>query len=139
MLKCYLINLFMKNLIDFPTCCRRTGSRIPLSQKVKRLTISIATPPWKDEVTVLNTSCFGREIPLTSNSPNVETSVSRNPDGSYHHVFKWNNQPCIPACVVDFRVLSGAGNSAGGNAIEIESAQYSFSISVCGKPYIPGQ
>ena len=100
---------------------------------------NIATPPWKDEVTVLNTSCFGREVPLTSNSPNVESSVSRNLDGSYHHVFKWNNQPCIPACVVDFKVLSGAGDSAGGNAIETESSQNSFSISVCGKPYIPSQ
>ena len=99
----------------------------------------VATPWWKDEVTIQGASCYGQEIILTSDSPNVENSVSRNTDGSYHHVFKWKNQPCIPTCIIEFTVLSGAGNTVNGNAIETESTVRSFSFSVCGKPYNPSQ
>ncbi|MCP4293380.1 MAG: hypothetical protein GY780_16260 [bacterium] len=92
---------------------------------------NVATPSWKDEVTLLTGSCRDISRVLDFNSPGVEIEITRNPDGTFHHRFTWAEQPCIARCVVDFMVKSATGNT-----LSEESFPASFYMSVCGK-YVP--
>ncbi len=98
---------------------------------------SVATPFWRDQVTLLSGSgsCFGSDITLGYDSADVEITITRNSNGSFRHVLKWSNQPCISDCTFDFTVKSGAGGEFGVS----EESTSSLSISVCGSFSVFGQ